>query len=55
MPDLEKLTEPLKLKDREPVQGEQFTEPKLGGLYPIAGIFIGGVAVGAAAVAFALL
>ncbi len=49
MPELEDVTEPLKLKEREPRQGEQFTEPKIGGLYPIAGIFLGGVAVGVAA------
>ncbi|MEX2518580.1 MAG: hypothetical protein WD969_04520 [Paracoccaceae bacterium] len=55
MAELEDVTEPLKLKDREPIQGEQFTEPKIGGLYPLAGMFIAGVAVGGAAAAVALL
>ncbi len=29
---------PLNLRDREPEQGEPFSEPKAGGLYPVAGI-----------------
>lgn len=47
-------TDPLKIRDREPQQGEQFTEPKIGGLYPMAGIFIGGVAVRIVAAYFAI-
>lgn len=31
---------PLNLTDREPEQGEQFSEPKAGGLYPVAGIAV---------------
>lgn len=46
-------SEPLKIRDREPEQGEQFTEPKIGGLYPMAGIFVGGMAVGIVAAYFA--
>lgn len=41
---------PLSLKDREPRQGEQFTEPKVGGLYPIAGTFAAGLILGGLAV-----
>jgi len=37
---------PMTLKDREPRQGEQFTEPKIGGLYPIAGTFVAGLVLG---------
>ncbi len=47
---MEQKDNPLKLKDREPRQGEQFTEPKLGGLYPVAGIFFAGISIGALAV-----
>lgn len=49
------MTDLLQLKDREPKQGEQFTEPKIGGLYPIAGAFIGGAAIAAAATVAVLL
>lgn len=41
---------PLSIKDREPRQGEQFTEPKIGGLYPIAGTFVAGLVLGGLAV-----
>lgn len=41
---------PLILKDREPRQGEQFTEPKIGGLYPIAGTFVAGLVLGGLAI-----
>lgn len=34
---------PLNLTDREPEQGEQFSEPKAGGLYPFAGIAVAAV------------
>lgn len=54
MTELEDAAEPLKLKDREPIQGEQFTEPKIGGLYPLAGMFLAGLALGVVAAAFAL-
>lgn len=45
---------PLAMKDREPRQGEQFTEPRIGGLYPIAGTFAAGAVLGGLA-AIALL
>lgn len=35
----------LNLRDREPKQGEQFTEPKIGGLYPVAATVAGGAAL----------
>lgn len=41
---------PLNLKDRAPRQGEQFTEPRIGGLYPIAGTFAAGLILGGLAV-----
>lgn len=51
---LSDATEPLHLTEGEPEQGEQFTEPKIGGLYPMAGILIGGIAIGGVAMWFAL-
>ncbi len=47
---MERDENPLTIKDREPRQGEQFTEPKLGGLYPIAGTFVAGLLLGGLAV-----
>jgi len=41
---------PMRLKDRAPRQGEQFTEPKIGGLYPLAGTFVAGLVLGGLAV-----
>lgn len=41
---------PMALRDREPRQGEQFAEPKIGGLYPIVGTFVAGLMVGGLAV-----
>ena len=41
---------PLSVKDREPRQGEQFTEPKIGALYPVAGSFVAGLVLGGLAV-----
>ena len=41
---------PLSLKDRKPRHGEQFTEPKVGGLYPVAGTFVAGLILGGLAV-----
>lgn len=43
------MTDLLEIRDREPEQGEQFTEPKIGGLYPIAASFAAGAALTAAA------
>lgn len=43
------MTDILKVREREPKQGERFTEPKIGGLYPIAGVFVAGALVGAMA------
>ena len=44
---------PLNVRNREPKQGEQFTEPKIGGLYPLAAAFFAGAAlVGVAAFLF---
>ncbi|MEL7466169.1 MAG: hypothetical protein AAFN79_19005 [Pseudomonadota bacterium] len=40
---------PLNIRDREPKQGEQFTEPKIGGLYPLAAAFLAGAALVAVA------
>lgn len=37
---------PLSLQDREPRQGDQFSEPKIGGLYPVAGTFVAGLILG---------
>ncbi|MEO0360117.1 MAG: hypothetical protein AAF322_03365 [Pseudomonadota bacterium] len=45
---------PLNVKDREPKQGEQFTEPKVGGLYPMAGLAIAAVALVAVVAYFAI-
>ncbi len=41
---------PLSLKDRDPRQGEQFTEPRIGGLYPVAGTFVAGLVLGGLAI-----
>ena len=41
---------PLSLKDRKPRQGEQFSEPEIGGLYPVAGTFVAGLVLGGLAV-----
>lgn len=49
------MSELLELRDREPEQGEQFTEPKIGGLYPIAASFVAGAALSAAAAWVVLL
>jgi hypothetical protein len=45
------MVDVLKVREREPRQGEQFTEPKVGGLYPLAGTFIAGLVMGAVACA----
>ena len=49
------MTDLLKIRDREPKQGEQLTEPKIGGLYPVAGAFLGGAAMASVATALFLL
>ena len=49
------MTDILQVRDREPKQGEQFTEPKIGGLYPIAGAFIGGAVIATVATMAVLL
>ena len=36
---------PLNVRNREPKQGEQFTEPKVGGLYPFAAAVAAGAAL----------
>lgn len=51
---LSEATKPLHITEDEPAQGEQFTEPKIGGLYPMAGIVIGGVVVICVAIWFAI-
>ena len=45
---------PLNLRDREPEQGEQFSEPKAGGLYPFAGIAAAAVILVALVAYFAM-
>ena len=47
-------TEPLHVTEGEPKQGEQFTEPKIGGLYPMAGVIVGVIAVAVVAALIAL-
>lgn len=47
---MDRQNNPMALKDREPRQGEQFSEPKVGGLYPIASTFVAGLLVGGLAV-----
>ncbi|QIE55345.1 hypothetical protein G5B40_07680 [Pikeienuella piscinae] len=37
---------PLHLKDRQPKQGDPHDEPAIGGLYPLAGVFVSGALLG---------
>ncbi len=48
-------TDAMKLRDREPRQGEQFTEPKIGGLYPLVATFLTGLILGGVAYAVFLV
>lgn len=45
---------PMHLKDEQPKQGDPHDEPAIGGLYPLAGVFVAGALLGGILVLVAL-